>query len=146
MTTPAVHPDAQSVLRLADEYRDAAAPLLERRRHGEPLSLAPYRLIAIHAVELYLNAVLRHQGVEDGAIKALGHDLAARVQLATAKGLVLRQRTVDHLKELAESREYVLARYRPQGLHEPLQLNDLQATLNEVARRCAAAMDGAARP
>jgi hypothetical protein len=127
--------DPQSVRRLADEYRDAAEPLLQRRRHGEPLSLAPYRLIAIHAVELYLNAVLRHHGVEDGAIRALGHDLEARLQTAASKGLKLRKRTVAHLQALAASREYVEIRYRPLALPTPSQLNRLQATLAEVSKK-----------
>jgi hypothetical protein len=132
--------DPQSVRRLADEYRDAAGPLLERRRRGEPLSLAPYRLIAIHAVELYLNALLRHHGMEDAAIRALGHDLGARLHLATARGLRLRKRTMEHLQALAQNREYVETRYRP-ALAKASQLNRLQATLEEVSNKAAAAME-----
>jgi hypothetical protein len=138
--------DPQSIRRLADEYRDAAAPLMERRRHGEPLSLAPYRLIAIHAVELYLNAVLRHHGVDEGAIRALGHDLGARLRLAESKGLKLKKLTTAHLQFLAETKEYVQTRYRPLALATPSQLNRLQATLDEVARKSVAVIDGPGVP
>jgi hypothetical protein len=50
------------VRQLADEYRQAAHHLLENQRKGQPLSQAPFRLSAIQAIELYMNALLLHWG------------------------------------------------------------------------------------
>src|SRR3954453_8354346 len=91
--------------RLAAEYQRAAHHLLELGRRGDPLSRAPYRLSAIHAVELYLSALLLHKGHEADRIRGLQHNLAARVDLAITGGLQLRQRTVTHLRTMSDNRE-----------------------------------------
>lgn len=49
---------APELLLLAVEYRRSAESLLTIGRSGVPLSWAPYRLVAIHTIELYLNAYL----------------------------------------------------------------------------------------
>ena len=47
----------EQIHRLAEEYRRAAQLLRTQQRQGDPLSLAPCRLTAIHAIELYLNVL-----------------------------------------------------------------------------------------
>ena len=125
------------MLRLADEYRQAAHALLPIGRRRQPLSRAPYRLVAIHAVELHLNALLLTTGLPTARIRGLQHDFATRTELAIAAGLNLRRRTILHLRGLSETREYLITRYDP-GLTAASQLNRLAATLEEVAEKVTA--------
>lgn len=123
----------REVLRLAAEYHEAAQLLAKRGRKGQPISRAPYRLTAIHAVELYLNAFLLHSGLEHGRVRGLQHDLAARTDLSLKHGLQLRKRTATHLRTMAAAREYLVSRYGPELSSSLSQLNRLSATLAEVA-------------
>jgi HEPN domain-containing protein len=123
------------LVRLADEYRNAARVIATLGRPREPMSRAPYRLSAIHAVELYLNALLIHAGHEPASIRNLQHDFAARTDLALQCGLTLRRRTADHLRSLTGSREYVVSRYLPGDADSLSRLNRLAATLEEVAAK-----------
>lgn len=120
---------------LADEYRKAAHHLRQLGRAGAPLSRAPFRLSAIHAIELYLNALLLHCGYAPSEIRRMQHDLAERTDLALASGLRLRLRTATHLKALAENREYLVTRYGPELSGTISQINRLEATLAEVSRK-----------
>jgi hypothetical protein len=52
-------------------------------------------MAAIHAVELYLNAFLRHEGVAPGEIRKRMHDLDEPTLVDKLK---LRKRTALHLK------------------------------------------------
>ena len=126
---------AASVFLLAEEYRLAACILRKALRSGEHLSRAPYRLAAIHAIELYLNALLLAGRHEPAFIRGLQHDLSARADRAAALGLCLRKRTIEHLRELARAREYLLTRYDPEGLQKLSQINRLDATLEEIRRK-----------
>jgi hypothetical protein len=122
------------VLSLAEEYRQAALSLLPAGRRGQPLSRAPYRLVAIHSLELHLNALLLATGHPMAKVRGLQHDFATRTELAIAAGLKLRGRTILHLRGLSETREYVITRYDPH-LSAASQLNRLAATLDEVAKK-----------
>lgn len=64
---------------LAEDYRKAATLLLRLGRPGKPLTRAPFRLSAIHAIELYLTALLLHRGHSPNQIRKMQHDLSARV-------------------------------------------------------------------
>jgi hypothetical protein len=129
---------ARQVQALAEEYRKASHVLLPHSRKGKPLTRAPFRLTAIHAVELYLNAFLLQCGHEACRIRSLQHDMWARTELALAGGLRLRQRTVDHLRALGVSREYLVTRYGPELASTTSQVNRLTATLEEVAKKVTA--------
>src|SRR5437870_94049 len=94
------------VLSLAEEYRLAAHALLPTGRRGQPLSRAPYRLVAIHSLELHLNALLLATGQPQAKVRGLQHDFVIRSELALAAGLKLRTRTILHLRGLSERREY----------------------------------------
>lgn len=125
--------------RLADEYRGAAHILLSLSRPGEPLSRAPFRLSAIQAIELYLNALLLHLGYEHSQIRGLNHDLAERADLASQGGLRLRQRTLTHIRHLVRDREYLVTRYGPEMCGTVSEINRLVATLDEVAAKTSSA-------
>ena len=125
---------AEQVLHLAREYRQAAEKLVECGRRREPLSRAPFRMVAIHAIELYLNALLLAAGRPAGKVRGLHHDLGVRTALAIGVGLRLRKRTVQHLETLSETREYLLTRYDPEA-SMPSEVNRLLATLTEVSEK-----------
>ena len=127
---------APQIFSLADEYRRSAEALLTIGRNGAPLSWAPYRLVAIHAIELYLNAYLIAAGHSQASVRALQHNTASRAQLATVANLHLRKRTAAHLQYLSDNREYLVARYDPSPVSVS-QLNRLHATLKEVAQKVA---------
>ena len=138
--TAASHPgepaSPQQILLLADVYRRASDNLHGQRRKGQPLSLAPFRLNAIHAIELYLTATLLARGHQPNEIRGLRHDLLKRAELAQKLGLNLRKRTVEHLGVLSANREYIVSRYAPElvGVASS-QINRLFATLNDVASK-----------
>jgi len=120
---------------LADEYRRASQKLIELGGPRAPLTRAPFRLVAIHAIELYLNAFLLRRGYTPGHIRSLQHDLCARVDLACAGGLTLRKKTAAHLRSLTAGREYLSTRYGPELSATMSQINRLVATLEEVAAK-----------
>lgn len=126
---------------LADAFRAAAGALQDAGSAADVRSSAPYRLIAIHAVELYLTALLRDGGLDERGARALGHDLAKRAKAAEAHGLTLRQRTRDHLATVVSQREYLVTRYGPFERVKLSELNRLEATLDEVAVKTIAILD-----
>lgn len=130
------------ILNLATEYRRAAHVLLEQRQGRSPLSLAPCRLSAIHAIELYLNALLLHFSRDPAMVRGLQHDLSARLELAIKGGLVLRKRTHLHLSTLHSNREYLIVRYSPEETATVSQMNRLMATLNEIATKVVVKIGG----
>lgn len=130
--------DAASVVDLvrhADAFRVAAHALLKTGQKRAPSSWAPFGLCAIHAIELYLNALLQHFGATPSKIRGMQHNLAARTSLAIEKGLVLRKRTAAHLAAMHETREYLILRYGPEIISRMSQINRLSATLEEVSQR-----------
>jgi hypothetical protein len=121
------------LMQLAAEWRRAAGLLWDARRRRAPLSFAPYRFVAIHAVELYLNAFLQAKGHAPKAVRGMQHNLAARTALAVEAGLKLRPKTRAHLKTMTGSREHLVARYGPEQIAAASELNRVGATLNEFA-------------
>lgn len=126
--------------RLADFYRDAAHRSSGSIQIGDPLSAGPMRLLAIHSIELNLSAYLLLHGLTWAAVRKMGHDLAARLECAIGKGLVLRERTAAHIRAIARDREYLVARYGADCLSTASQINRLLATLEEVARKVSLAV------
>ena len=126
---------AVQVLALANEYRAAALHLLPLGRSGKPLSRAPFRLSAIQSIELYLNAFLLKRGHPASEIRGLKHNLAERLKLSAGYGLQLRLRTAQHIRDLAENREYLVTRYGPEMTSSASQINRLTATMEEVANK-----------
>jgi len=146
MGSPDRYPGAdarvEEVIRLADHYRGAANDLLRLVEEKGARRVAPCRLCAVHAIELYLNAFLLEAGHSPERIRDSGHDLAARARLAIAGGLALRRRTAIHLATMTQGREYLVLRYDP-GMAELPPLNRLWATLDEIARKVTSAVAAA---
>jgi hypothetical protein len=127
----------EQLLALADEYRAAAHNLRLQCRKRRPLTRAPFRLAAIHAIELYLNAFLRERGLTSSQLRGMRHDLQQRRLKASECGLGLKQRTAKHLDAVSEAREYLIMRYGPELSDKASQLNRLEATLDEIADKVA---------
>lgn len=125
----------EQVFSLAEQYRSAAAHLLELGKPRSPLSRAPFRLVAIHAIELHLNALLLHCGKHASELRGLQHNLQSRLDLAEASGLKLRIKTRQHIVTLVDTREYLVTRYGPELASSVSQINRLTATLDEVAKK-----------
>ena len=125
---------AEEILRLAEEYKKAAELLRTLSRRGSPISRAPFRLSAIHAIELYLNALLLHSNRKASEIRKLQHNLEQRLKLAAADGLQLRKKTMNSLVKMTADREYLVTRYDPEFTASVSQINRVEATLDKVAR------------
>jgi hypothetical protein len=125
----------RELLTLAEAYRQGAESLFSIGGQKSSLSRLPYRFIAIHAIELYLNAFLQAQGHLPKEIRGLQHNLAARTDRALKAGLKLRARTAEHLRTLTKDQEYLVARYSAKQVSPVSPLNRLEATLREVAKK-----------
>jgi hypothetical protein len=123
------------VLVLAETYRASALRLLTGKDSNKLRSSAPFRLLIIHAIELYLNAYLLASGTPATAIRGMQHDLGKRAVLAQQTGMVLRLKTADHLMTLSQTREYLVSRYGSLDTNSLSQLNRLRATVEEVRER-----------
>ena len=123
------------IFALAEEYKKAAHALQALGVRGKPLTRAPMRLAAIHAIELYLNALLLNQGYDPAEVRGLQHNLQRRTELAVFCGLKLRVKTMDHIKTMGRTREYLIMRYGPELASTASQINRLQATLEEVSTK-----------
>ena len=132
---PGTNAGPSEIFALATEYHSAAEALILRGRPRQPISRAPARLCAIHAIELYLNAFLLAAGDPPERVRAHFHNLANRANLAVGRGLVLRKLTVAHLVRMTEDREYLVSRYGPELSGTLSESNRLMATLNEIAKK-----------
>jgi hypothetical protein len=130
---------------LAEEYRKAAHFLLQLSRSGKPLTRAPFRMSAIHAIELYLNALLLQRGHSPQKIRGLQHDLGARADILVTLGLDLRVRTSKHLHALSRNREHLITRYAPELSTTSSEINRLTATLEEIATKTAKMLSQSAK-
>ena len=132
---PGATASASEIFALAAEYHSAAEALILKGRPRQPISRAPARLCAIHAIELYLNAFLLAAGDPPERVRAHFHNLAERASSAVGRGLILRKLTLAHLVRMTEEREYLISRYGPEMSSTLSESNRLMATLNEVARK-----------
>jgi hypothetical protein len=133
MNYPGNDDSAAQFMKLAKHYANAANSFSKLAEKQKGPALAPYRLLAIHAIELALNALLLHNAVPPEKVRGLQHNLQERITLTNDFGLALRAKTVRHVKELTESREYLLHRYDPEASLKVSQLNRLIATMQEVS-------------
>ncbi len=122
----------RDIMALAAQYKDAAVKLGEV---SPKLSHIPRRLLALHSIELYLNALLLAKGMDHKTLRGFQHDLAERTRIAREAGLVLRKRTEAHLATLSVSREYLVIRYGPELIATLSQVSRVMATLDELSQK-----------
>lgn len=96
---------------------------------------APCRLTAIHAIELYFNALLVHKDMDPAEVRNLKHCLSKRVDLAVENGLHLKKKTSAHLIDMTGKREYLVSRYGEEMAESMSAINRLMATLDEVGNK-----------
>ncbi|MBX5135174.1 hypothetical protein HJB80_21330 [Rhizobium lentis] len=126
---PGSNAKPREVFDLANAYSRASILLFSEGQKQVALSIAPARMCAIHAIELYLNAFLRHEGVAPEEIRGRMHNLAEPMFVAKFQ---LRKRTALHLEAMTAKREYLISRYAPERASEHTEWNRLTATLKEV--------------
>ena len=124
--------DVRGILDLATRYREAANTLGEGVSKPNHL---PRRLLALHSIKLYLDALLLASGLDRETICGFERDLNERTRIAMDMGLVLRKRTAAHLETLSSSREYLAASYGPETTATLSQMNRVMATLDELSRK-----------
>lgn len=129
----------RGILNLAMQYQNAAGKLGEGSSKPNHL---PRRLLALHAMELYLNAFLLAKGVNPTTIRGVRHDLVERAHVASQAGLVLRRRTVSHLATLSANNEYHIIRYAPELSSTLSQVTRVMATVDELSRKVRKALRG----
>ncbi|SDN89879.1 hypothetical protein [Ensifer sp. YR511] len=122
----------RDVLNLASQYKAAAIKLGEAPPSPNHL---PQRLLALHAIELYLDALLQARGLDDETVRNFQHDLGERARIALAAGLVLRNRTLAHLAALSSNTKYLIVRYAPERTSTLSQVNRAMTTLEEISRK-----------
>lgn len=123
------------ILRLAGAYHDTARLLSETGCRKHTIARAPLHLTAIHAIELYLNALLLHAGRKQSEVRALRHCLQERAGQAQQAGLQLRKKTHKHLVAMTDNREYLVTRYEPELKTAISNINRLMTTLDEVSKK-----------
>ncbi|MBY5854319.1 hypothetical protein HFN51_27850 [Rhizobium leguminosarum] len=134
--------NVHDILELAGHYKTAAIMLGERSPQGKPLSHIPRRFLALHSIELYLNAFLLAKGLDPKTIRGLQHDIGERSRRAAEAGLILRKRTAQHLETLSSNREYLVTRYGPEMSAPLSQVNRVMATLDELSQKVGKIVDG----
>lgn len=130
---PGESASVREILELAGHYRNAALTLGQLSPRGKPLSHTPRRFLALHAIELYLNAFLLAKGFDHKTIR--GHDIGERSRRAIDAGIILRKRTAQHLATLTSNREYLVTRYGPELTATLSQVNRVMATLEELSQK-----------
>lgn len=120
------------ILELAGHYRTAAMLLGEHSPRRKQIAHAPRRFLALHSIELYLNAFLLAHGHDPKTMRGQ-HDIGERARRAIADGLILRKRTAEHLETLSSNREYLVTRYGPEMTTTLSQVNRVMATLEELS-------------
>lgn len=68
-------------------------------------------------------------------IRGLQHDFSAKATLAKGKGLLLRQKTHEHIVSLYSTREYLTSRYGAEMTTKQSEMTRLKATIEELAKK-----------
>jgi hypothetical protein len=131
---------AQEFLAFADEFHRAALVARKLCEPKKPLTRIGFCSLAIHAIELYLNAYLRNLEVSPAELKKISHNLRKRRLMAVAGGLKLRRKTQEHLDFMTVCREYRKVRYGPEIGSEKSELSQIDRTLREVAKKVGLAL------
>jgi hypothetical protein len=126
---PGSNASTSQMLDLANEYYEAAMTLSTKSEKESRLASAPARLCCIHAIELYLNAFLKHEGIPHKDIRGLMHKLADSPLIVKLK---LKKKTSEHLNAITEKREYLISRYGPEMAAEQTEMSRLSSTLTEI--------------
>jgi hypothetical protein len=132
ITAAQTAPTTAELLRLAHQYGSAACAL---RPGAKESGRGPYRFCLLHAIELCLSALLRHNAFDWQALCAMRHDFAHRADVAALFGLKLRKRSVDLLVRLSTEGSYAATRYEADGRGPALHPEQLMDLFIEVAEK-----------
>ena len=122
----------EEVLALARSYAAAARRLLSTKPMPKLVARAPAHLCAVHAIELYLHAFLKHRGTIHSELRSMHHNVADMLDRAVKEGLVVDARTVEHIGRLVGKREYLVSRYAPDRLADLSHPDRILASLKAI--------------
>lgn len=128
-TYPGALAPPDQILRLAESYAEAARRLYAAPKPRTGLWHAPFRLCALHSIELYINAFLRFRGTAPDCVRARLHD-CWHAEFATV--LDLRAGTRRHLQTILEHRDYLCVRYAPETARDWVPVNRVHASLSDI--------------
>ncbi len=139
---PGSETDPRKLFELAGTYRLAFDTLCDQMQKGPGGLHSPASFCGIHAIELYLQALLRMDGVCPVEARGFRHRLSDIAAHPSVAALALRKRTRDHLCSITQSREYLVVRYAPDLKAERSQRNQIEASLEDLARKIGARFNG----
>lgn len=122
------------IFQLADEYLHAARSIPHGGVHHTG---APDRLLAFHACELFLKTYLRSHGEMVKQLRDYGHDLAAMLDAAKARGLKPSPNIEAKVDLARRGHDYVRIRYlvvNAPNMMRPDTVIDLAEAIRECVR------------
>jgi hypothetical protein len=133
MISPEERTNAVGLYNYAESYRHAADRI--RTSRARPLRFdAPIRFLYYHAIEIYLKACLRGDGLIPSEIKSrYGHGFKKLQKACAARGVVFADEDVDVI-ELIDGSNYWRSRYIETGAICYASLQALARTNDSLAR------------
>jgi hypothetical protein len=133
MINPEERTNAVGLYNFAESYRHAADRI--RASKAKPLRFdAPIRFLYYHAIELYLKACLRGDGLTPSEIKSrYGHGFKKLQKACVLRGVVFDDEDIDVIG-LVDGSNYWRSRYIETGLDYYASLQGLARTSDSLAR------------
>jgi HEPN domain-containing protein len=130
---PGDHIDGVALLGMAKSYHEAADRLRAALTPCKNGDYAPWRLLALHAIELYLSAAMLRHDHDMAVVRSSSHDLEKKLNLLLKDGMRFSEKTCHVLRLVSQDRHYVRARYAPDMVKEMMPITRLNAALSDVA-------------
>lgn len=96
---------------LAESYQEAGELVWAGVRPRSRLTLAPMRLLYLHALEGFMRAFLRIHGKKSADLRSYMHDFTRLLDDCTARGLHISAESAAFINKVATASEYSRVRY-----------------------------------
>jgi hypothetical protein len=140
---------ARSYFNFAESYWLSAKALIEAQIKGAPNRAYPIFFLYYHAIELYLKAYLRVQGLTvDHLQKGFGHDASKLSKQARKLGAPIKPKEMGLFDVVGKANAAILSRYQAGGYRLPpvSALERACKSLREIAGRAVEDAAGAPVP
>jgi HEPN domain-containing protein len=129
---------ALGLFNYARSYRASADCLLQNRLKV-PHPHAPVSFLYYHAIELYLKAHLRSQGLTVAQLRKVGHNVGKLAGEVQARGLVLDDEDKEVLQSMSEADNVIRSRYIQTGAYTRPEEEALSRTCAALEEQVAGA-------